>query len=71
MYKHKSRGSAVSIATGYRLDNLQVGVRVQIGSRIVTSPYRPDRLWGPPNLFNRYTGLLPEGGGGGVTPNGR
>jgi hypothetical protein len=24
-----------------------VGVRVPIGSRIFTSPYRPDRRWGP------------------------
>jgi hypothetical protein len=43
------RNSAVGIATGYGLDNREVGVRVPVGSRIFTSPYRPDRLWGPPN----------------------
>jgi hypothetical protein len=26
-------------------------VRVPVGSKIFTSPYRPDRLWGPPNLL--------------------
>jgi hypothetical protein len=25
--------------------------RVPVGSKIFTSPYRPDRLWGPPNLL--------------------
>jgi hypothetical protein len=34
-----------------------------LGSRIFTAPYRPDRLWGPPNLLsNGYWGLF--GGGG-------
>jgi hypothetical protein len=37
----------VAIATGYGLD----GVRVPVGSRIFSSPQRPDRLWGPPNLL--------------------
>jgi hypothetical protein len=33
---------------------------VLVRSRIFTPPYRPDRLWGPPNLLlNGY------GGGGG------
>jgi hypothetical protein len=27
------------------------GVRVPVGSNIFTSPYRPDRLWDPPNLL--------------------
>jgi hypothetical protein len=32
-------------------------VRVPVGSRIFTSPCRPDRLWGPPNLLsNGYRG---------------
>jgi hypothetical protein len=35
-----------------------VGVRVPVGSRIFTFPYRPDRLWGPPKSPNP---LVPEG----------
>jgi hypothetical protein len=49
--------SAVGIATGYRLDDRSVGVRAPVGSRILSSPRRPDRLWGPPSLlFNAYWG---------------
>jgi hypothetical protein len=44
--------SSVGIATGYGLDNRGVGVRVPIGSRIFSSPNRPDQLWGPPNLLS-------------------
>jgi hypothetical protein len=45
------------IATGYGLDDRGVGVRVPVGSRIFTSPRRPDRLWGPPSLVsNGYWG---------------
>jgi hypothetical protein len=39
-----SHGGAVGIATGYVLDDRGAGVRAPIGSRIFTSPYRPDRL---------------------------
>jgi hypothetical protein len=54
-----SRGSAVGIATGYGLDDRGVGVRVPVGSRIFSSPSRPDGLWGPPNLLsNWYRGSL-------------
>jgi hypothetical protein len=50
--------SAVAIATGYGLDDSEVGVRVPVGPRIITSPCRPDRLWGPPNLlYNGYREL--------------
>jgi hypothetical protein len=57
-----SRDSAVRIATGYGLDDLEGGVRVPVGSRIFTSPCRPDRLWGPPNLlYNGYGELFPGG----------
>jgi hypothetical protein len=52
-----SRDSVVGIATGYGLDYRGVGVRVPVGSRILSSPSRPDRLWGPPNLLpNGYRG---------------
>jgi hypothetical protein len=44
--------SAVGIATGYRLDDRGVGVRVPVASRIFSSPRRPDRLWGPPSLLS-------------------
>jgi hypothetical protein len=51
---YRSRDSAVGIATAYWLDDLEVGVGVPVGSRSFTSPCRPDRLWGPPNLL--YSG---------------
>jgi hypothetical protein len=41
--------SAVGIATGYGLDDQGVGVQVPVGSRIFSSPSRPDWLWGLPN----------------------
>jgi hypothetical protein len=47
----RSRDSAVGIATAY-VDNRGVGVRVQVGSRIFTSPCRADRLWGPPSFLS-------------------
>jgi hypothetical protein len=54
---HVSRDSVVGIATGYGLDDRGVGVRFPVESRIFSSPRRPDRLWGPPNLLsNGYRG---------------
>jgi hypothetical protein len=62
IYSVVSRDSAVGIATGYGLDDWEVGVRVPVGSRIITSPCRPDMLWGPPNLlYNGYRELFPGG----------
>jgi hypothetical protein len=62
-----SHGSTVGIATGYGLDDQGVGVRVPVGSKIFTSPYHPDRLWGPPNLLtNGYQGPFPRGIAGGA-----
>jgi hypothetical protein len=48
--------SVIGIATGYGLDDRGVGVRVPVGSRILSSPRRPDRLWGPPNLLSNGQG---------------
>jgi hypothetical protein len=39
----RSRDSVVGIATGYGLDDRGVGFRVQLASRILSSPLRPDR----------------------------
>jgi hypothetical protein len=47
-----SRDNSVSIATGYGLDDQGGGGSSSPGRvKIFTSPYRPDRLWGPPNLL--------------------
>jgi hypothetical protein len=57
-----SRNSAVGIATGYVLDDRGIGVRVPVGSRILSSPRRPDRLWCPPTLLsNEYLRFFPRG----------
>jgi hypothetical protein len=47
MYIFRSQDSVVGIATGYGLDYQGVGVRVPVGSRILSSPRHPDWLWGP------------------------
>jgi hypothetical protein len=47
------------IATGYELDDRKVGVWVPVGSRIFSSPRRPDGLWGTSNLLsNGYRGIF-------------
>jgi hypothetical protein len=48
----ESRGSVVGIATGYWLDDREVGVLVLEGSRIFISPCRSDRLWSPTKLIS-------------------
>jgi hypothetical protein len=47
-----SRDCAVGISTGYRQDGRGVGVRVPVRARFLSSPRRPDRLWGPPSLLS-------------------
>jgi hypothetical protein len=47
-----SLGSSVGTATAYGLDDRGVRVRLRVGSRMFTSPYRPGRLWGPPSLLS-------------------
>jgi hypothetical protein len=57
-----SRDSAVGIATGYGLVDRGVGVRVPGVLTSFSSPRRPDRLWGPPNLlYNGYRGAVSPG----------
>jgi hypothetical protein len=43
--------SSVGIVTGYGLDDRGSGSSSPDREKIFTSPYRPDRLWGPPNLL--------------------
>jgi hypothetical protein len=59
---HISKSKAVSIATGYRLDDRGVGVQVLVGRRIFSSPYHPDQLWGPAQLSSQWVpGIFPGG----------
>jgi hypothetical protein len=53
LFCFRSRGSAVDKASRYVFDDRWAGVRIPIGSRMFTSPYRPDRLW---CLLNSYGG---------------
>jgi hypothetical protein len=51
--------SIVAIETGYGLEDRGIIVRVPEMLKIVSSPRRPDRLWGPPSLLcKRYLELL-------------
>jgi hypothetical protein len=61
LHKYWNTDSVVGIAIGFELDDGGAGVRVPLGSSIFSSPRRPDRLWGPPNLLsNGYWGLSPR-----------
>jgi hypothetical protein len=57
----RSRDSVVGIATAYRLDDRGVGVRVSVGSRIFSSPRRPDGLWGRQPPIQWVPGALSPG----------
>jgi hypothetical protein len=52
----ESRDSVVGIATGYELDDQEVGVRVLVGAKIITSPCGPDRFWVHPTSYPMGTG---------------
>jgi hypothetical protein len=55
-------GRGAETATGYGLDDRGSGVRVQVGTRIFSSPRCPARLWGPLSvLSNGYWGPFPWG----------
>jgi hypothetical protein len=57
-----SLNSEVGRATGYRLDDRGVRVRVLVGAKFFSSPRRPDRFWGPSSLLSsRYWGLFTRG----------
>jgi hypothetical protein len=47
-----AEGTAVGMETGYWLNDREVGVRVPIGSRIFSSPHRPDY----PATYTKGTG---------------
>jgi hypothetical protein len=61
LVRYWSRDSVFGIATGYRLDDKGVGVRVPVGSRIFYSPRRQYWFCVPPNLLaNGYRWLFPR-----------
>jgi hypothetical protein len=57
------RDSVVGTATGYGLDHRGFGVRVPVGSKIFSSPRRPNRLWShPASSYPMGTGNYFPGG---------
>jgi hypothetical protein len=55
--------SADDIATGHRLDNRGIGVRVPVEANALFSPRRSDRFC---LLFSAFCELLPQGKNGGA-----
>jgi hypothetical protein len=47
-----SRDSSLSIVPGYGLENRQVGTRVPVRARLLSSPSHPDQFWKPPRLLS-------------------
>jgi hypothetical protein len=60
---YRSRGSSVSIVSGYGMDDRAIEVRSPAGAKDFSSNLlSPDRLWGPPSLlYNGYRGSFPQG----------
>jgi hypothetical protein len=50
----ESWDSVVGMVTGYGLGDRGIGVRVPEGSRILFSPCRSNRFWGPPRLLSNW-----------------
>jgi hypothetical protein len=49
------KGVQIRLGTSYDSDDRGFGGRVPVGSRMFTSPRRPERFCGPPSLiFNGY-----------------
>jgi hypothetical protein len=61
-----NRDSVVGVETGYRLEDREVGVRVPLGSRIFSSPRRPDSGVHPASYPTGTGGSFPGGKAVGV-----
>jgi hypothetical protein len=55
------RDSSVGIVTAYGLDDRGGGSSNPGRKKIFTSPYRPDRLWGPPGTGSFFPEVKRQG----------